>query len=113
MIRAALACFGLALATPANAQDSLRCAALWAGYGDVARTSPYLDGADQARAEAARFRALALRNGASKTETDAAIAAERPGMALLIEALLRGDAQSRALFDRQMTLCAGLNIDKD
>ena len=100
--------FGAFLIAAAGA-DALGCAALWRGYGDLAAVSAFLSGEAEARQSAEAFRDMALTEGVSAAEADAAVAARREGMFLLVRAAVEGgDAASLGLFERQMLGCDGL-----
>ena len=88
------------------------CAALWMGYGDYARRSAYLGGAEDAYDKAELFRAAAIRQTGDKTLVDTHIGVARAGMELMIEALIMiGDAQSRDLFERFSQTCEDFSAD--
>ncbi|NUB43663.1 hypothetical protein GEU84_004640 [Fertoebacter nigrum] len=85
-----------------------QCAAFWLGRDDYAARSAYLDRTpgDLLLARDFRDAAVRLNNGAA-APVDAFIAAERHNMALLTEAMILGDRQSRDLHDRLAARCAG------
>lgn len=82
---------------------ALQCAAFWAGWVTVARTSAYLP-QDPADAALAQGFAKAARSE-SPAETERHLARDTRDMARMIRAAIRGDATSIGLMERLARGC--------
>ncbi len=84
-----------------------QCAALWLGFSEYAKRSPFLDYNPDDLKRSDVFRRIALSLSPDRQPLiDQTIATERAAMALLVEAMIYGgDAQSRDVFERLTQRC--------
>jgi hypothetical protein len=101
---------GPALALDSAAAQAARCAALFYGMADFQRAHPRLTDVDPALATlAGAFRDAAVRLAGDAGAADAAIADQRPGMALLMKGIvLYAGRVSAGVFERLSRTCARL-----